>query len=194
MSVSKQNRILIWRREVASALDDAASSAVSTTSSSSTVTTSTTPASANGLPPASAAVNADSPTSSFSSASSRRRALWNRLSRRLAIHHGPESPATPVESPRTAMYRDNPPDAALEGLTVVDSAPDRPEGEAQAQAQPSPNREAEVQEELPLGEESSSDGGGRGLRERQERLQRAARLLQHGPKKDERAPAVSVRT
>jgi hypothetical protein len=119
--------------------------------------------------------------------------LWNRLSRRLAIHHGPESPAVPVESPRTAMYRDNPPDAALEGLTVVDSGPDRPEGEAPAQ--PSANHGAEAQEEQqPLGEESSSDGGGRGLRERQERLQRAARLLQHGPKKEEMAPAVSVRT
>jgi hypothetical protein len=182
MSSAKQNRILVWRREVASALDDAASTA----SSSSTITTSSAAGASNpsGLP--------ESPTSSFSSASSRRRALWSRLTRRFALQSGPDSAAAnAADSPRTAMYRDTPLDAALEGLTVVDSAPDAP---APA-AQPSPLPEPEAQEEeQPLGAASSSDGGGRGLRERQERLQRAARLLQHGPKNEDRALAVPVRT
>jgi hypothetical protein len=206
MSTSKQNRILIWRREVASALvEDASSNAANSsnaasipTSASTSAVTSTKPTGTSGLLPTSTAVNADSPTSSFSSASSRPRALWKRLSKRLALHHGSDSAAaTATESPRTAMYRDVPPDAAaLEGLTVVDSVPDRPEAEGEAQAQPSPSPEAQIQEEQqqPLGDGSSSDGADRGLRERQERLQRAARLLERASKKEERVPVVSVRS
>ncbi|KAI9172008.1 hypothetical protein HJFPF1_01500 [Paramyrothecium foliicola] len=206
MSSSKQNRILIWRREVASALLDDAASNASSHSSSSTVTNATATTTASSGPHHGAAaalsptlaLNADSPTSSFSSTSlpsSRPRALWKRLSRRLAIHHAPEI-AVPVESPRTAMYRDNPLDAslALEGLTVVGSGGgdrvDAPAAAAVVQAAIA-NREPK-DEQQPLGAESSSGGVDRGLRERQERLQRAARLLEHGPKKEEMAPVVSV--
>jgi hypothetical protein len=158
MSTSKQNRILIWRDEVASAADalDAESSvngiAPSFTSSSTTTTTS----SASTAPPT----------------RSRSRNLWKRLSRRLSIiARGTDAAPSDTDlSPRTAMYRDLPASVAIANLNAA--------------AAPRDDVDLNAAEDMPLGPESSNGRAG-GLKEKQERLERAARLLDQAASKQD---------
>ncbi|KFA64212.1 hypothetical protein S40285_00803 [Stachybotrys chlorohalonatus IBT 40285] len=157
MSTSKQNRILIWRDEVASAADalDAESSV-------------------NGIAPSFTSSSTATTTSSASTTSpprSRSRNLWKRLSRRLSsIARGSDAPPSDAElSPRTAMYRELPASAALAKLNSA--------------AAPRDDGDLKVAEEMALDAESSNGRAG-GLKEKQERLERAARLLDQASKQD----------
>ncbi|KAM4059438.1 hypothetical protein HRG_011498 [Hirsutella rhossiliensis] len=143
LSATAQTRILVWRSEVASALDppdsphsSASSPSVPSASSSSSATVTTTAASSSLLPQP-----------------SRRRRFWRRIVRRLSARPdarpGALDPATGLaagsdEVVRTAMYRLDDP----------------------------------FFDEVALGE-PSSDGGRGALKDKQERLHRAARLLMH---------------
>ncbi|KAH7326494.1 hypothetical protein B0I35DRAFT_136879 [Stachybotrys elegans] len=144
MSAAKQNRIMIWRNEVASALDPLEADSV------------------NDIAPSSTAASTITSHSSSSTAASppvsRPRSLWNRVSRRLSIftRSSDAADADPIRSPRTAMYRD-----------MVDPI-----------ASPS-GPEAKRADEMLLGADSDEGRPG-GLKEKQERLERAARLLDQG--------------
>ncbi|OAA45503.1 hypothetical protein NOR_03292 [Metarhizium rileyi] len=149
ISASTQNRILIWRSEVASALDDAASSAASSTGIASSLSDTH-----------SSAGNSLSQRLNGAGALSRGRRFWRRIARRLSGGRfgGLEDEQMDREpTVRTAMYRAPPPPPLpidARGVTAV--------------------------EDLVSLEEESSDGkagAARGLKEKQDRLQRAARLL-----------------
>lgn len=157
ISPSTQSRILIWRTEVASAVDAATSSAASSDgilsapSLAATTTTTTTTSS----------------SSAVASTLSRGRRIWNRISRRLSgrssdsgapgdISDLLQQPARRDEPViRTAMYR-----MAAQGATTAVAAAEN--------------------EDMVLGEGSSRGRGRGGLLETQDRLQRAARLLNQG--------------
>lgn len=144
MSASTQNRIMIWRSEVASAMDDAASSAASSTGNACSLSDSH-----------SSAEYSWSQARSGGGAMARGRRFWRRLARRLSGgRSGYTQDGTIQREPtaRTAMYRAPPPPVDARGATaahehVVDCSDGNP-GLARG-----------------------------GLKEKQERLQRAARLL-----------------
>lgn len=146
MSASTQNRIMIWRSEVASAMDDAASSAASSTGNTCSLSDSH----------SSAEYSWSQARSSDAMARGRR--FWRRLARRLSGgRFGGMQDGTFQREPttRTAMYR-APPPVDARGATaahehVVDLEEDSSDGKA----------------DLARG----------GLKEKQERLKRAARLL-----------------
>ncbi|KAF4447704.1 hypothetical protein FALBO_16912 [Fusarium albosuccineum] len=149
MPPAKQERIHIWRTEVASALSvPTAPSLSSSLSSSSAATPDPDPDTSFGLSPP-------------SPATSRSRSLWKRISwrfgpkRRAAANAAAAAAELPPDG-RTAMYR------GLE--TRV------------------PRVEDMLDEEGGI-LERDSEGRANGLREKQERLSRAARLLNHGPDK-----------
>jgi hypothetical protein len=154
LTASKQSRILIWRDEVASAADngDAVSSADGIAPSFTSSSTATTNSSSSTKSP---------PRSS--------RSLWKRLSRRLSIMtKGSDALPSDVEtSPQTAMYRDMPDAVALAALNQANNGPN----------------EAEQQQRADLAdlEKEDSDSRRGGLKEKQERLERAARLLNQTP-------------
>ncbi|KAF4453409.1 hypothetical protein F53441_3941 [Fusarium austroafricanum] len=140
MPPAKQERIHIWRTEVASALHlPTAPSVSSSLSSSSAATPDTDPDTSLATPP--------------SPAGSRPRSLWKRISwrfgpkRRAAANMAAAAAELPPDG-RTAMYR------GLENRT--------PRGD-------------DVEEEGGILERDSEQGNG--LKEKQERLARAARLL-----------------
>ncbi|GAB0132944.1 hypothetical protein EsDP_00001364 [Epichloe bromicola] len=151
MSASTQNRIMIWRSEVASAMDDAASSAASSTGNTCSLSDSH-----------------SSAEYSWSQAQSggamaRGRRFWRSLARRLSGgRFGGMQDATFQREPttRTAMYRAPPPPVDARGATAA-------------------------HEHVVDPEEDSSDGKAGlargGLKEKQERLERAARLLDQQP-------------
>ncbi|KAG5922858.1 hypothetical protein E4U53_003645 [Claviceps sorghi] len=141
ISASTQNRIMIWRSEVASAVDDAASSAASYTGKTSSVSDAH-----------SSAEYSSSQARSGTAMMARGRRFWHRLARRLSRGRfgGIDDDFLYEPATRTAMYRAPPPP-------------------------PDPD--------LHPGDESSSDAHlnrpRRGLKEKQERLERAALLLDH---------------
>ncbi|GAO15549.1 hypothetical protein UVI_02020410 [Ustilaginoidea virens] len=150
ISASTQNRILIWRSEVASALDDAASSAASSAGLNCSLSDTQSSAGTSYLQSQGAGVVG------------RGRRIWRRIARRLsggrfgAMGHG-EMDREPAL--RTAMYRAPPP-------------PPPPVDARGAMA--------DHGRVVGLREDSSSDDNGapgRGLKASQERLERAARLL-----------------
>ncbi|KAK7228545.1 hypothetical protein V2G26_000715 [Clonostachys chloroleuca] len=150
MSRVKQNRIDIWRNEVAALTLDTA------------LDTSDDP-SRHSPPPSSATSSASSSSSflSLSSPTSRGRRFWRRLSHRLT---GRPLDPSPPDVARTDMYRTE-----------------------QQQSSPSPRHTAPKDlgrrhtAEAALGEESSRDGLQGALGAKQDRLERAARLLEEGP-------------
>ncbi|KAG5983656.1 hypothetical protein E4U55_007580 [Claviceps digitariae] len=170
ISASTQNRIMIWRSEVASAVDDAASSSTASYTGH-----------ASSLSDAhSSAGYSSSQARSRGAMMARGRRFWNRLARRLSrgrfggldedlLLHEPAA--------RTAMYRAPPP------------PPPPPPVDARgvmARNQHGLHREMgmdlNLDLDLDLADERSSDaspqnGRRRGLKEKQERLERAARLL-----------------
>lgn len=133
MPPAKQQRILIWRSEVASAISSApAAPSLASSHTSTSLSSSTTP---------------DEPSPSHTTPS-RPRSLWKRLSSRFSSkHQKPLSPPLPgnLGDDRTAMYRND-------------------------------NARLDLSDEGGL-PEGSEDGKARGLREKQERLRRAAMLL-----------------
>lgn len=151
ISASTQNRILIWRSEVASAIDDASSSAASSTGIASSLSETQ-----------SSADNSLSQRQSIGGTVSRGRRFWRRIARRLSGgRFGFEEDELDREPAiRTAMYRaPPPPPPPVDARGVVATA------------------EEDI---IGLGDDSSDDkvGAGRGLKDKQERLERAARLLQ----------------
>ncbi|EFY93298.1 hypothetical protein MAC_00536 [Metarhizium acridum CQMa 102] len=149
ISASTQNRILIWRSEVASALDDAASSAASSTGIAFSLSDTH-----------SSAGNSLSQRQHSAGALSRGRRFWRRIARRLSGGRfgGFEDDDLDREPAiKTTMYRAPRPPAPPVDARGIDT----------------------FEEAVGLGEESSDGklGTGRGLREKQERLERAARLL-----------------
>ncbi|KAM5356229.1 hypothetical protein ACJ41O_002875 [Fusarium nematophilum] len=146
MPPAKQERIHIWRTEVASALSlPTAPSLSSSLSSSSAATRDPDPDTSFALSPPSPAV-------------SRPRSLWKRISwrfgpkRRAAVNAAAAAAELPPEG-RTAMYR------GLESRGP---------------------RAGDVNEDGIIAD-MESEGAANGLRGKQERLMRAARLLSHGP-------------
>ncbi|KAK2590305.1 hypothetical protein QQS21_012018, partial [Conoideocrella luteorostrata] len=152
ISASTQNRILIWRSEVASALDDAASSAGSSMGAISLSDTQ------------SSAENSYSRHQS-NGAIARGRRVWHRITRRLSggrFGGISEEEFDCEPAAKTAMYRAPPPPPP-----PVDERGLIPAHE----------------EMVDLGEESSDGKAAArgGLKEKQERLERAARLLGQQP-------------
>ncbi|RSL63487.1 hypothetical protein CEP53_004410 [Fusarium sp. AF-6] len=146
MPPAKQERIHIWRTEVASALSlPTAPSLSSSLSSSSAATPDPDPDTSFGLSPP-------------SPATSRSRSLWKRISWRFGPKRraAANAAAAAAELPegRTAMYR---------GLETR-----------------GPRGHDDMEEGGILERDSE---GANGLREKQERLMRAARLLGHGPER-----------
>lgn len=148
MPPAKQQRILIWRSEVASAIS--ANSAPSLASSHTSTSLSSAPLDDPEEPSAaSSPANLHPPSPS----PSRPRSLWKRLSSRFS-GRGSNNSKPKEEGP-------------LVGLGVDRTAMYRNEGAAQARL--------DLDEEGGLAERSSD--GARGLKEKQERLRRAAKLL-----------------
>ncbi|KAG6010635.1 hypothetical protein E4U21_005133 [Claviceps maximensis] len=166
ISASTQNRILVWRSEVASAIDDAASSSASYTGHTSSLSDAH---SSTGY--------SSSQARSGGAVIARGRRFWNRLARRLSRgRFGGIDEDLVLREPamRTAMYRTPPPPPPL---PPVDAR-----GVLATQNQRGRSRDLEMEMELALGDERSSsdanpNGRRRGLKEKQERLERAARLL-----------------
>ncbi|CAM1507249.1 Fc.00g068900.m01.CDS01 [Cosmosporella sp. VM-42] len=139
MPPAKQQRILVWRNEVASALSTNPAPSLASSHTSTSLSSDLEPPSPNTTP-------------------SRPRSLWKRLSSRFTgrSRHADEMAPQMLDSEggeRTAMWRN--------------------ESTIHARLQ------AEGEETVGLGDKSS-EGGGRGLKEKQERLRRAARLLNQG--------------
>ncbi|KAG6215029.1 hypothetical protein E4U22_002236 [Claviceps purpurea] len=142
ISASTQNRIMIWRSEVASAVDDAASSAASSTGHTASL---------------SDGHSSAGRSSSRSAVIARGRRFWHRLTRRLSggrFGGMDEDMFQREHMTRTAMYRALPPADARGVMATEQRGLD-----------------------LDMGDEESSHARG-GLREKQERLERAARLLE----------------
>ncbi|KAH7137158.1 hypothetical protein B0J13DRAFT_72323 [Dactylonectria estremocensis] len=150
MPPAKQQRILIWRTEVASALSLPTPSVASSHSSDSA--TSSTAAASPGPGP--------SP--------SRRPGFWKRLSWRLSSRHSRDGSGLKPGAEPTAMYRDDRPQQAVAGDDIHD------------------------EDDGALPDKVSDEGAGNGLRAKQERLQRAARLLNQGVREDEGATAIKA--
>ena len=155
ISASKQTRILIWRSEVASALESVPLplSPLSSSRSSSTTTTTTTGSASNlfHFPPLTPAQPV-----------SRRQRFWRRLSRSFSGGREPQlDDAERAEPARTSMYT-----AAVVALEAVQAGPEETPLDGEGDVMP--------------GEGSSDGAGQRGLKEKKERLQRAARLLEQG--------------
>lgn len=165
MPPAKQQRILIWRTEVASALSLPTSS-----HSSDTTTTSI----ASPLPDDMMTINDDamrptpeqamlgSPLSPTTS-SSKARSLWKRISWRFSRHRRAPSSLAP-DAQRTSMYRNDRP-VAMADEDEDAAFPDR---------------------------NSDSGGAANGLRDKQDRMQRAARLLNQGLGEDEGAAVLNA--
>ncbi|KAG5929727.1 hypothetical protein E4U42_004886 [Claviceps africana] len=160
MSASTQNRIIIWRSEVASAVDDAASSAASYTGKTSSVSDAH-----------SSAEYSSSQARSGGAVMARGRRFWHRIARRLSRGRFGgidddlflREPAT-----RTAMYRTLPPPP--------------PPPPVDARGVSAARGRHGLDPDLDLNDEGSSEadprrGLRRGLKDKQERLERAARLL-----------------
>ncbi|KAH7022543.1 hypothetical protein EDB80DRAFT_11536 [Ilyonectria destructans] len=149
MPPAKQQRILIWRTEVASALSLPTPSLASSRSSDSAVSSSAAASPGPGPAP------------------SRPRGFWKRLSWRLSRHHRDDSSVSPGAEP-TAMYREDRPQQATAGGDAHDD------------------------DGVALPDKISDEGAGNGLRNRQERLERAARLLNRGVREDEGVAAINA--
>ncbi|KAG6037863.1 hypothetical protein E4U40_002075 [Claviceps sp. LM458 group G5] len=142
ISASTQNRIMIWRSEVASAVDDAASSAASSTGHTASL---------------SDGHSSAGRSSSRSAVIARGRRFWRRLTRRLSggrFGSMGDDMFQREHMTRTAMYRVPPPADARGVMATEQRGLD-----------------------LDMGDEESSHARG-GLREKRERLERAARLLE----------------
>lgn len=145
MPPAKQQRIMIWRNEVASALS--ANSAPSLASSHTSTSLSSTPLS-DDVPDEHAAPSRSRPS------------LWKRLSSRFNPRSRSRSRDKAAQLPaglgadRTSMYRSE------------QAAQARLEGEED-------------------GLRENSEDGARGLKEKQERLRRAARLLNQGGRRED---------
>ncbi|KAG5953858.1 hypothetical protein E4U58_000279 [Claviceps cyperi] len=143
ISASTQNRIIIWRSEVASAVDDAASSAASSTGHTASL---------------SDGHSSAGRSSSRSAVIARGQRFWRRLTRRLSggrFGGMDEAIFQRDHTTRTAMYRAPPPADARRAVLATE--------------QPGLD--------LDRGDEESSHARG-GLREKQKRFERAARLLE----------------
>lgn len=150
MSRVKQNRIDIWRNEVAALTLDTA------------IDTNDDPS--RHSPPPSSATSSASSSSILSSPTSRGRRFWRRLSHRLT---GRPLDPSPPDVVRTDMYRtEQQSSSSPRHAAPKDLGRRRPEADA-------------------LGEESSRDGLQGALGAKQDRLERAARLLEEGPVRDE---------
>ncbi|KAF7531601.1 hypothetical protein G7Z17_g13717 [Cylindrodendrum hubeiense] len=155
MPPAKQQRILIWRTEVASALSLPAPSLASSRSSDSAASSS-------------AAAASPGPGSGPGPSPSRPRGFWKRLSWRFSSrHHRDGSVVSPGAEP-TAMYREARPQQAAGGDDAHDD------------------------DDMALPDKLSDEEAGSGLRAKQERLQRAARLLNQGVREDEGAAAIKA--
>jgi hypothetical protein len=175
ISSAKQARIDVWRNEVASALlEHTAPPPPSSRSTYSSLSSSTNRSTSSFLPSVlSGRLNKDSdPLSDPQRPPSRVRRIWSRIERHFSGRledipgdypelYGPDGVA---DQPRTAMYASllPPPldDATLPASGQQDgNGDDAPPGEPSSDGRP---------------------GGSKAIREKQERLQRAARLLQLG--------------
>lgn len=154
ISASKHSRIDIWRNEVASALIPDPSSPLSPDSSSLV-------AAAPSFTSSSAATTNTGSTHQ----PSRTRRLLSRIGRRLTGRSAAEDAALEDVTTRTAMYSTHlppPPQDAAAATAPVDGAA--------------------AEDEVVPGEASSRGGAAPGLKETQERLMRAARLLDQSPR------------
>ncbi|KAI5466609.1 hypothetical protein BGZ63DRAFT_418379 [Mariannaea sp. PMI_226] len=157
MTPAKQERILIWRTEVASALSLPTSSHSSDTSNSAA-----SPLPEDGVDGRPNLLETDSP---LSPTLSKGRGLWKRISWRFSRRR--YTPSLGPDAQRTSMYRNDRPKALTrEGTNTNDGLNN--EGDAGI-----------------VNRYSEEDGGANGLRQRQERLQRAARLLTQGTNPDD---------
>ncbi|KAK7418221.1 hypothetical protein QQZ08_011324 [Neonectria magnoliae] len=152
MPPAKQQRILIWRTEVASALSLPAPSLASSHSDESGDSYSSAAASPGPGP----------------SSPSRPRGFWKRLSWRFSSRHR-DDPAASPDAERTSMYREDRPRKGTASNHVDD------------------DDEGGLPDKI-----SDDDRAGNGLRDKQERLQRAARLLNKGIREDEGAIAIKA--
>ncbi|KPM34002.1 hypothetical protein AK830_g12569 [Neonectria ditissima] len=157
MPPAKQQRILIWRTEVASALSLPAPSLASSHSDESADSSSSAAASPGPGP----------------SSPSRPRGFWKRLSWRFSSRYR-DDPAASPDAERTSMYREDRPRKGTGSHHVDDDDNDDDEGA------------------LPDKISDDGAGNGNGLRDKQERLQRAARLLNKGIREDEGATAIKA--
>ncbi|KAH6899007.1 hypothetical protein B0T10DRAFT_556296 [Thelonectria olida] len=160
MPPAKQQRILIWRTEVASALSLPTSSHSSDTTTTSVASPLPDDITINDDPrPTPEHAILGSPLSPTTS-SSKARSFWKRISWRFSRHRrGPSSLAPDAQ--RTSMYRNDRP------IPVVDDL----DGAFQ---------------------DRHSDDGANALRDKQERMQRAARLLNQGVREDAGAAVINA--
>jgi hypothetical protein len=182
MSRAKHARIDVWRNEVA-ALDDGAGCNPDTASSAASTTSSSASSSAPSALALATATAAIGPSAPLLPGQSRGRRLWRRLSRRITGRPFLDADDVWDPSTRTDMYRTGPAAAArlADDARPVENEVQSAQRDAFAGADDKAAAAATPpQEELvALGADSSHGGDGR-LKTTQERLERAARLLNKG--------------
>ncbi|KAG5995095.1 hypothetical protein E4U43_003111 [Claviceps pusilla] len=171
ISASTQNRILIWRSEVASAVDDAASSAASYSGHTSSLSDAH---SSTGY--------SSSQARSGGAMIARGRRLWNRLARRLSRgRFGGLDEDLFLREPamRTAMYRAPPPPPPSPPVDARGVLAPRNQRVMSRDLGLDMNMNMDIADERSSSDTNPRNAARKGLEAKQKRLERAARLLDH---------------